>query len=185
MLYITKAHPYHLFKLYKFYLSLDRDYQARKYYRYLSTKKMLGKIYVFLSLCLNLLFPHIPRKTHFYIILEGKVIKGVCHITIYKIKIDGKSFTLGIYGIVVDRSIRGKGLGKMLSIYSIRNVIKEYKVDKICLTVDIDNWKAINLYKSLGFKIISKLIRYGYRELDGKFVDSYFMCLNGGKLYGD
>jgi|GEM_PF-6227276 RimJ/RimL family protein N-acetyltransferase len=54
-------------------------------------------------------------------------------------------------GIVIHESFQGKGLGKKLLMKLIKDGIK-MGVRKFQLYVDVNNKKAINLYKSVGFK---------------------------------
>jgi len=183
MLLLTRALPIHLLKLYKFYLNLESDAEVRKYYRYLTTRRLLGRVYAFLFILLNLIMPWMPRRTCFYILLDNNIVKGACHITIYRIKKNNKKrYNIGMYGIVIDKSVRGKGIGRILSLYAILNSIKRFQLKRIYLTVDIDNIKAIKLYIKLGFRIISIAKRYGYRYFSNEYVDAYIMVLDINNL---
>ena len=63
--------------------------------------------------------------------------------------------------IVVDSQYRGKGIAKKL-LESIINLNKK----NITLEVREDNIPAINLYKKMGFEIVSKREKY-YGNIDG------------------
>ncbi len=61
-----------------------------------------------------------------------------------------------LLNIVVDKSLRGKGLGKKL----LKKCIEITKNNRILLEVEENNKSAINLYKSFGFKEISRRKNY-------------------------
>ena len=61
-----------------------------------------------------------------------------------------------LMNIVVDKSLRGKGLGKKL----LKKCIEITKNNRILLEVEENNKSAINLYKSFGFKEISRRKNY-------------------------
>ncbi len=61
-----------------------------------------------------------------------------------------------LMNIVVDKSLRGKGLGKKL----LKKCIEITKNNRILLEVEENNKSAINLYKSIGFKEISRRKNY-------------------------
>jgi len=80
-----------------------------------------------------------------------------------------ESASLGIY---VDKQYRGCGIGRLL----MRNLIdyaKKRKLSHIRLTVHRDNERAIKLYKSHGFKMVSK----GLEEWKGKKYETLTMIL--------
>ena len=61
-----------------------------------------------------------------------------------------------LMNIVVDKSLRGKGLGKKL----LEKSIEITKNKRILLEVEENNEIAINLYKAFGFKEISRRKNY-------------------------
>ncbi len=61
-----------------------------------------------------------------------------------------------LMNIVVDKSLRGKGLGKKL----LKKVIEITKNKRIILEVEENNEIAIKLYKAFGFKEISRRKKY-------------------------
>ncbi len=64
-----------------------------------------------------------------------------------------------IISIAVDPLYRGFGVGKKLMLEIERRMIL-YNVSSIFLEVRVDNKVAINLYKKLGYNIVSILPRY-------------------------
>ena len=64
-----------------------------------------------------------------------------------------EKYWLGIY---IDNKYQQQKLGSLLLNYTL-NHTKIFGVDKINLTVDLDNHTAINLYKKNNFKIIKTL----------------------------
>lgn len=76
---------------------------------------------------------------------QGKEIVG-------KIRVDKVGDIAGIYGFVVKAILRGKGLGReILTLVVNECLIEGYK--KIYLEVESENWPALHLYESVGFKI--------------------------------
>lgn len=65
-----------------------------------------------------------------------------------------------LMNIVVDKSLRGKGLSKIL----LKRFLEIAKNDRILLEVDENNEIAINLYKAFGFKEISRRKNYYHKE---------------------
>ena len=55
------------------------------------------------------------------------------------------------------------------------NVARMKKLSKICLNVNTDNDRAINLYKKAGFEIEGKLCKESY--VNGEYRDEYRMAL--------
>ncbi|GAA4954394.1 hypothetical protein GCM10023314_30040 [Algibacter agarivorans] len=55
-----------------------------------------------------------------------------------------------IEDVVIDKSVRGKGLGKRLILFAI-DYIKSKNIDKINLTSSPERVAANNLYQNLGF----------------------------------
>lgn len=62
-----------------------------------------------------------------------------------------------IYGVYVSSKVRGKGIGKKLMTYLLEEITKNPKWKKARVKVFPTQKIAINLYKSLGFKIIDKI----------------------------
>lgn len=64
-----------------------------------------------------------------------------------------------ITNVAITPEKRGKGYGKALILHAIKS-LREKKASYIILEVRISNEKAVNLYKSLGFRVIQ--LRKGY-----------------------
>jgi peptide alpha-N-acetyltransferase len=62
--------------------------------------------------------------------------------------------------LAVDKSLRGKGIGKTLIEFFIEQCVKVYKVNEIYLETEVSNVAALNLYNNLGF-VKTKLL-YNY-----------------------
>lgn len=65
--------------------------------------------------------------------------------------------------IIVDESLRGKGIASNLLEFFVNNYLK--KDDVILLEVAVNNVKAINLYKKFCFEIINTRKKY-YKDID-------------------
>ncbi|GAJ74311.1 hypothetical protein JCM18905_20 [Vibrio sp. JCM 18905] len=68
----------------------------------------------------------------------------------------GQLTSTGILGIHIDRTFRGKGLGKQLLSVALKSAW-EYGYDTIVLNVYKDNLAAIALYERFGFEHHSEL----------------------------
>lgn len=77
-----------------------------------------------------------------------------------------------LYGFSTSLKERGKGYGKIL-LEESHNRLKELGMEKIYLTVDPANAKAIDMYKKAGY-IIEELQKDEY----GKGIDRYLMSKN-------
>lgn len=58
---------------------------------------------------------------------------------------------LGTFGLLVSKSYRGLGVGKMLLTALLDWAEKNPSIEKVCLAVFSTNQKAISLYKKMGF----------------------------------
>ncbi|KPU45867.1 putative phosphinothricin acetyltransferase YwnH [Oxobacter pfennigii] len=74
--------------------------------------------------------------------------------------------------IYIERSMRGKGLGKILLNYLI-DVAKKQEFDKLVLSAFDFNEPGKRLYKSLGFREVGTYMNHGI--LDGKYVNVTIM----------
>ena len=79
-----------------------------------------------------------------------------------------------ILNICVDIEHRKKGIGKLL-IKHIIDVVLQKKDTNIFLEVNVNNIKAIELYKKVGFKIISTRKGYYLNKLTNNKEDAYIM----------
>lgn len=79
-----------------------------------------------------------------YVMEMNNVIMG-------KVRLEINNGTGGIYGLEVLPNYRGNGYGRKLLILSI-NKLKESNINIVTLQVAAENKKALNLYKSCGFK---------------------------------
>lgn len=78
-------------------------------------------------------------------------------------------------GISIEKEYWGIGIGKKLLKESI-SWCGENNIEKACLCVDVENKRAINLYKSLGFVIEGEL-KKDIKLIDGSYRDAYIMGL--------
>lgn len=65
--------------------------------------------------------------------------------------------------IVLDRSLRGKGLGKRLVSYMIDRAFSEHDLERVCLHVYSRNLAGLLLYHALGFRPFGMKVRRDYR----------------------
>lgn len=162
--------------IYNFFITLENDKSARKFYRYLPCNTFKERIKTLFFLLKRVMFNEILRlisNKYFiaFIAITNKKVIGINHIDVNFKKNDGE------YGIAILREYRGLGLGYMLSILSI-NYAKLLKVKKIYLTVDTDNIAGLSLYRKLGFKIAKKITKGDYRYVTKEYVDYFVMELN-------
>ena len=91
-----------------------------------------------------------PNDSHSTKALHLKFFKNYDYIG--EIYISGADIDDGfIYNFEVEEKFRGQGYGRKILEY----VLGHFIISEV--TVDIDNIRAINLYKSLGFKIKKKI----------------------------
>ena len=87
-----------------------------------------------------------------------------------------QAHTIYLGGFVIDRSMKGKGIGTQI-LNHIRSESARQGKKRIELTVDIANEAAIKLYKKIGF-VIEGHIRHSYkRSPENHYLDEYLMGL--------
>ncbi|WP_406685146.1 GNAT family N-acetyltransferase [Seonamhaeicola sp. MEBiC1930] len=101
------------------------------------------------------------NNTKLFIAEEGNAIIGTLTLVFNKIPTGEKAW---IEDVVVDNSVRGKGVGKSLTQFAIDYAIKR-GIDKIDLTSSPERIAANNLYQKLGFK---KRVTNVYRYFNNK-----------------
>ena len=57
---------------------------------------------------------------------------------------------------------RGKGLGRMMLVYSLMNAARDY--DAVTLAVDVDNSSAYGLYVDVGFDVVYRIITHAWKQ---------------------
>ena len=171
----------YILAFFKFMREINSDHETRTYYRYMVFKGpkdflRLFTYFVFQSLC-----PKIGiRFTGTGIILSCLIdpttrrIYGICHVEIHSLK--GNGSDEGELGIVLTRERIGKGMGKTLMEHCLARC-RASGLSKVTLTVDVDNSRAVNLYRNMGFVIIRKVEKGDIRYLTGEMVDYYGMEL--------
>ena len=105
---------------------------------------------------------------------EGRIVGYImCRVERGFSKLGGLRFRrLGhVISIAVLPEHRRKGLGRALMLEAMRALKNDYGCDEIYLEVRVSNYPAINLYKSLGLKIVDTIKHY---YLDGE--DAYVMA---------
>lgn len=84
--------------------------------------------------------------------------------------------TVHLGGFTIKNGSQGKGIGAQILSDIKKNCEKENKI-RIELTVDVDNMRAINLYKKMGFEI-EGTVRKSYRlSRTNQFYDEYLMAV--------
>jgi len=95
------------------------------------------------------------KKPYSWLLIEDNRIIGACLMTI-----QNKGDTGYIPDIVIDPNYRGKGLGKMLLIHSMKKIIDgEPDIVKVNLDVTLEN-DARFLYKSVGYETVREYSMY-------------------------
>jgi RimJ/RimL family protein N-acetyltransferase len=84
--------------------------------------------------------------------------------------------TVHLGGFTIKNGSQGKGIGAQILSDIKKNCEKENKI-RIELTVDVDNMRAINLYKKMGFEI-EGTVRKSYRlSRTNQYYDEYLMAV--------
>ncbi len=78
------------------------------------------------------------------------------------------------FGLCVDAARHNQGIATALLREMIAMCDNWLRIERIELTVFVDNAPAIALYQKLGFDIEGTGKRYGLR--DGDYIDAYFMA---------
>ncbi len=81
---------------------------------------------------------------------------------------------VGQIGMMVRDDWQGKGVGTALMQAGIELAERWLNLQRLELTVFVDNEAAIHLYKKFGFEVEGTLVRYAFR--DGQYVDTYAMA---------
>ena len=81
---------------------------------------------------------------------------------------------LPIFGICVDSRWKNRGVASALMREMIEMCDNWLRVDRIELTVFVDNAPAIKVYKKFGFEIEGTGKKYALRN--GEYVDAYYMA---------
>ena len=108
-----------------------------------------------------------------YVVEENKEV-----IATYRLipKTARQQHTVYLGGFTIKSGKQGKGIGAKIVTDIKKNCEKENKI-RIELTVDVDNMRAINLYKKMGFEI-EGTVRKSYRlSRTGQFYDEYLMAV--------
>ncbi|MCK9223460.1 MAG: GNAT family N-acetyltransferase [Candidatus Muirbacterium halophilum] len=96
----------------------------------------------------KLIIEKVSKKEVLIYKLDNKIAAiGFCETENHKVILIGSIF--------VKNEFRGLGIGKTLTLGLCDYIIQKNKMP--CLTVDINNIKAYNLYKNIGFKAISEI----------------------------
>lgn len=109
----------------------------------------------------------LEKENHFAFIVEDSQIGKIIGYTIFRIEtlvdspIMKERKTLFMNELVIDKSFRGKGIGKKLFDFVV-NMGKKLEVNSIDLSVAEFNQSAINFYKNAGMKIRSRRLEYIY-----------------------
>jgi len=116
------------------------------------SRKLLQNLIQSKSLFFKLVNPKYNEKLIGYIIL---------------IKDDEHRFNL--INFIIKKRSQGKGYGSLL-LNKTLSILKEYSnIKKVILNVKTTNFKAINLYKKFGFKIVEEIKDY-YRRNESAYL---------------
>lgn len=78
-----------------------------------------------------------------------------------KLRIEGTADAQGLYGVIVESRLRGKGIGAQ-ALTLLLNQLVAGGARNVYLEVDSGNPAAFHLYKKLGFKVVSQFDYYPY-----------------------
>lgn len=88
------------------------------------------------------------ENSHLFLILEDKSVMGMLSLGTYKTPLGVKAW---IEDVVVDSRVRGRGLGKKITLHAIE-FAKNLGADRVMLTSKPSRVAANKLYQSLGFE---------------------------------
>jgi len=111
-----------------------------------------------------------PGQYHLVAIVEDQV---VGHLMIAAETRPRRSHVAS-FGLCVDAARHNQGIATALLREMIAMCDNWLRIERIELTVFVDNAPAIALYQKLGFDIEGAGKRYGLR--DGDYIDAYFMA---------
>lgn len=139
-----------IYRLIKFFIRIDKDRDIRRHYRLFTfssiTESIKTLLYLFVYLS-PLYYLLLKRKFYAHGLLMESTLVGISHIDL------NLKNGIGEFGIVLSREVHGKGLGKKMMKLALLHAFGNNALI-IFLSVDRDNVKAVNLYKSMGFKIV-------------------------------
>ena len=99
--------------------------------------------------CDSYLGEKIPHENILFLISPDGEAAGSC---IAEVKEQDGNITAALQWLVVDKSHRGGGLGRALAV-SVMNIFAESGIDTVYLHTQPHSYKAILLYRTLGFKL--------------------------------
>lgn len=108
-----------------------------------------------------------------YGIFDGQSLIGIGSIKYVKQK--KFSHIAHLSGIYVKNEFRGRGVGRILFEGRIKEAFKNKKIKKLKLIVNLNQEKAISLYKSCGFRIVGEMEKEFF--VDGEYYNAYLMEL--------
>lgn len=111
-----------------------------------------------------------PQAQTFIAEIDGKI----CGAYLIKANQVGRGSHIANCSYIVDENVRGLGVGKTLALHSIENAKNlGFKAIQFNFVVST-NLAAVNLWKSVGFKIIGTAPK-AFNHKDLGYVDSYIM----------
>lgn len=121
----------------------------------------------------NFIKARINSEINLFIVaeIEGTII-GSCTLSGSTLRREKHKVDLGIS---IQREYWGLGVGRRLMAVAM-DWAKENNIEKITLTVDTSNYRAVALYESLGFEVEGRLLKDKYLS-DGSYRNSYLMGL--------
>jgi RimJ/RimL family protein N-acetyltransferase len=156
---IKRATILDLHKVYSFYEKISLDATTSFFYRRVLPRSH-PRIYFITRIALNITI----KKEIFAILLSNGSVIGLSHILVSRNKRHGEE------GIVLLKGHRGKGLGRLLLFYSIKEAKRE-GLKALWAAIDVDNYPSIKLHRKLGFRILKVMPGAGSRY--GRPVDMY------------
>lgn len=105
------------------------------------------------------------KSCKYWIIVYGKEEIGLVNIT----DIDDANKRCNYASYIVNKSLRGTGIGTLAEYYILNHIFDELGINKVCAEILAFNKAGINVHKSIGFKK-EGLFRQ-LRVKNGQFVD--------------
>jgi len=118
------------------------------------------------------IFKELLTTRTLYVVQDGEETIATYRLVPYTAR---QQHTVHLGGFTIKNGFQGRGIGAKIISEIKEHCEKENKI-RIELTVDVDNMRAINLYKKMGFEIEGRL-RKNYRlSRTNQFYDEYLMA---------
>lgn len=114
---------------------------------------------------------HLPENVYAYVaLIDGSIVGQIG----FELSTNPRRRHVGTFGMGVKDDVQGCGVGSALLHTIIDLADNWFNLNRIELTVYVDNERAIALYKKFGFEIEGESKAYAFRN--GHYVNAYHMA---------